>query len=228
MQHPLWDDEMKFELFRFRSELKTEHIRVLAEPLGLGLVKRESSQGRSLYPQLAHAPMQPETAAAKNLKAKATPAAVPMNYPTPSEMPAASLQASPVPPISNPDQALMPRADRPQQSAPRRWLFLLLSHCVDLGFVGLCLGLGFIVLGFVIDPANMSLHPKILLEAAPAQVLRQVHGLALMVGVYVVFGCYWFFFRIVSGATLGETCLHNFSHDSEPPRSASVKASGDS
>jgi hypothetical protein len=227
MQHPLWDDEMKFELFRFRSELKTENIRVLAEPLGLGLVKRESSQGRSLYPQLAHAPMQPETAPAKNLKTKATPAAVPMNYPTPSEMPAASLQTSAVPPIPNPEQPMIARADR-QETPMRRWLFLLLSHCVDLGFVGLCLGLGFIVLGFVIDPANMSLHPKILLEAAPVQVLRQVHGLALMIGVYVVFGCYWLFFRFVSGATLGETCLHNFSHDAEPPRAASVKGSGDS
>jgi hypothetical protein len=227
MQHPLWDDEMKFELFRFRSELKTENIRVLAEPMGLGLVKRESSQGRSLYPQLAHTPMHPETTAAKNLKTKATPAPTPMNYPAPSEMPAASLQTSPVPSIPNPQQPIIPMADRPQPSI-RRWLFLVLSHCVDLGFVGLCLGLGFIVLGFVIDPANMSLHPKILMEAAPVQVLRQVHGWALLIGVYLVFGCYWLFFRFVSGATLGETCLHNFSHDVEPPRAASVKGSGDS
>lgn len=227
MQHPLWDDEMKFELFRFRSELKTENIRVLAEPMGLGLVKRESSQGRSLYPQLAHAPMQPETTPAKNLKTKATPAPTPMNYPVPSEMPAASLQTSPVPSIPNPQQPMTVMADR-QETSMRRWLFLLLSHCVDLGFVGLCLGLGFIVLGFVIDPANMSLHPKMILEAAPVQVLRQVHGWALMIGVYVVFGCYWLFFRFVSGATLGETCLHNFSHDAESARAASVKGSGDS
>jgi hypothetical protein len=227
MQHPLWDDEMKFELFRFRSELKTENIRVLAEPLGLGLVKRESSQGRSLYPQLAHAPMQPETTPAKNLKTKATPAPAPMNYPTPGEMPAASLQTSPIPAIPNPQQPLMPMADRPGIPV-RRWLFLLLSHCVDLCFVGLCLGLGFIVLGFVIDPAHMSLHPKNLLQAAPVQVLRQVHAWALIVGVYIVFGCYWLFFRFVSGATLGETCLHNFSHDFEPPSAASVKGSGDS
>ncbi len=227
MQHPLWDDEMKFELFRFRSELKTENIRVLAEPMGLGLVKRESNPGRSLYPQLAHAPLQPEKQDAKNLKTKATPAPTPMNYPVPSEMPATSLQTSPIPSIPNSQQPMIPIAERPQGSM-RRWLFLLLSHCVDLGFVGLCLGLGFIVLGFVIDPANMSLHPKILLQAAPVQVLRQVHGWALLIGVYVVFGCYWLFFRFVSGATLGETCLHNFSHDVEPPRAASGKGSGDS
>jgi hypothetical protein len=99
---------------------------------------------------------------------------------------------------------------------------------VDLGFVGLCLGLGFIVLGFVIDPANMSFHPKILVQAMPVQVLRQVHGWALLIGVYIVFGCYWLFFRFVSGPTLGETCLHNFSHGDELSRAAPVKASGDS
>jgi len=227
MQHPHWDDEMKFELFRFRSELKTENIRVLAEPMGLGLVKHESNKGRSLYPQLAHAPMQSETAATKNLKARSTPTPIPMNYPTPSEMPAASLQTSPVPSIPNPQQPMIPRAA--SRATPwRRWFLLLLSHCVDLGFVGLCLGMGFIVLGFVIDPTNMSLHPKILMQAAPVQVLRQVHGLALLIGVYLVFGCYWLFFRFVSGATLGETCLHNFSHGDEPSRPAPVKGSGDS
>jgi hypothetical protein len=227
MQHPLWDDEMKFELFRFRSELKTENIRVLAEPLGLGLVKRETSPGRSLYPQLAHAPIQPEPAAAKNLNSRPTPPPAALNYPTPGEMPAASLQASPIPAIPHPQQPLMTMAHKPQNSL-RRWLFYVLSHCVDLGFVGLCLGLGFIVLGFVLDPTNMSLHPETWMQAAPVQVLRQIHGWALMVGVYIVFGCYWCFFRFVSGATLGETCLHNFSHDVEPPRAASVKGSGDS
>jgi hypothetical protein len=122
---------------------------------------------------------------------------------------------------------LLSMADRPQNPMSR-WLFLVLSHCVDLGFVGLCLGMGFIVLGFVIDPANMSLHPNILLQAAPVQVLKQVHGWALLIGVYIVFGGYWLFFRFISGATLGETCLHNFSHDEEPSRAAPVKGSGDS
>src|SRR6478735_6923698 len=147
MQHPLWDDEMKFELFRFRSELKTESIRVLAEPMGLGLVKRENVQGRSLYPQLAHKPIDPETTPQKFIKAKAAPTPAQMHYPTPSEMPAASLQTSAIPSIPNNKQPMRPMADKAR--APMgRWLFLLLSHFVDLGFVGLCLGMGFVVLGF--------------------------------------------------------------------------------
>jgi hypothetical protein len=227
MQHPHWDDEMKFELFRFRSELKTENIRVLAEPLGLGLVKHENNAGRSLYPQLAHAPMQSETAATKNLKTKSTPTPNPMSYPTPSAMPAASLSAGSVPPMPNSQQPLMTVAAG-RASSWRRFFWPLLSHCVDLGFVGLCLGMGFVVLGFVIDPTNMSWQPKILMQAAPFQVLRQVHGWALLIGVYVVFGCYWLFFRFVSGGTLGETCLHNFCHDAEASHPAPVKGSGDS
>ena len=228
MQHPLWDDEMKFELFRFRSELKAENIRVLAEPMGLGLVKRESTAGRSLYPQLAQKPLAYEQQASKNLKPKLTAAnPTKINYPTPSEMPATSLQASAVPSIPNPAQAVIASSERPE--APRnRWLSLMLSHCVDLGFVGLCLGLGFVVLGLVIDPQNMSFQPEILAQSVPIQVLRQVNGWALLLGIYAVFSCYWLFFKFVSGATLGETCLHNFSHDDETSRAAVGKGSGDS
>jgi hypothetical protein len=227
MQHPLWDDEMKFELFRFRSELKAENIRVLAEPMGLGLVKREASTGRSLYPQLAQKPLDSDQQASKNLKSKPTLAPPPhLSYPTPSEMPAKSLQTSAVAATPNPTQTAVASPQR-SEVPKNRWLSLMLSHGVDLGFVGLCLGLGFVVLGLVIDPQNMSFQPKILAQAAPFQLLRQVNGWVLLLGVYAVFSCYWLFFKFVSGATLGETCLHNFSHDDEPSRAAVGKGSGD-
>ncbi|MCX6131942.1 MAG: hypothetical protein NTX25_23160 [Proteobacteria bacterium] len=228
MQHPLWDDEMKFELFRFRSELKTESIRVLAEPMGLGLVKRDSNPGRSLYPQLAQKPLENDPASNKASLGKAVQVASPTKaYPSPGEMTAASLQLSSVPSI--PQGSPVPKL-KPQGPSMywRHWGFLLASHCVDLAFVGLCLGLGFVVLGWVIDPANMSFHPKILAQAVPIQVLQKVNGWALVLGVYIVFSCYWLFFKFVSGVTLGETCLHNFSHGGEPSRAATGKGSGDS
>ncbi len=63
MSLPRWDDEMKFELFRLKSELRPENFRVLAPPLGIGHMKPEgqTSVSKALYPALAAAPLPQST-----------------------------------------------------------------------------------------------------------------------------------------------------------------------
>src|SRR5690606_16359161 len=40
MSLPRWDDDMKFELLRLKSELKPENFRVLHTPIGIGAVTK--------------------------------------------------------------------------------------------------------------------------------------------------------------------------------------------
>jgi hypothetical protein len=208
-----WDEEMKFELFRLRSELRSENFRVLANPLGLGTIQvsRERSD-RPLYP--------------------------PMRVPLPLQMPdplkdqnQQGRRAKPVEVFpweqlrgDKSQKLLVPEEPMPQlpldsfergptlatgdgHSMSKRAVRWALVHFLDLSFVLLCLTLGLIALGFILDPQHMSWTPEHLAQAIPLQVLSHLQPWMLLIAVYLIFGLYWLFFKTVSGSTLGESCL---------------------
>lgn len=218
MSGPRWDDEMKFELFRLKSELRSENFRVLATPLGLGRIKADPSQARrperSLYPTLT--------------KSSAEPLSGPSTQPSPEALfPRPQRPVSRAVPVKlnmdSPRRTLTHESEEIDLSALASPLMVderphfgfklshfLLAHLLDLSFVGLCLGLGFVVLVLILDPSHLSLGPEGLLESVPMQVLQRLEIWAIALGVYTVFGLYWLFFKLVSGSTLGESCVNNF------------------
>ncbi len=217
MSGPRWDDEMKFELFRLKSELRSENFRVLATPLGLGRITQDPSQARrpekSLYPRLGHIPEPVATKPSQVL------------FPTPGKAKSPH-QLSPIQSVSAQDMLRRTwtheteETDLSALAAPLRGEYqsslisrvgsIVLAHVIDMLFVGLCLALGFVVLVLILDPAHLSLAPDGLLESVPMQVLRKIEVWTLCLGVYLVFALYWLFFRLVSGITLGESCVNNF------------------
>ena len=226
MQHPQWDDEMKFELFRFRSELRVENIRVLAPPLGLGLLPLEPQLERSLYPQLAQLPA---TSAFDANAFSKTQRAPQVAYLAPTnEMPASALHRSEVQSVQH-IQEHIAHGQEPQ--AENHLIFRLwqqfLAHCIDLAFIGLCLAMGCIVLTAMLDPSSLSFRPNILAQSVTLQFLAKQSAWIVLIAAYCLFTCYWVLFKIVSGTTLGESCLHNFSHVEEQLQAPLGKGSSD-
>lgn len=216
MSGPRWDDEMKFELFRLKSELRSENFRVLATPLGLGRLMADPQQARrperSLYPSLTRTT---EPLAAQTL----TRTAEPQLFPRPARAILRPIQVT-AEPIRRTLTHETEELDLSALASPLmveekphfgfKLSHFLLAHILDLTFVGICLALGFVVLVLILDPGHLSLAPDGLLESVPMQVLRRLETWTLCLGVYVVFGLYWLFFKLVSGSTLGESCVNNF------------------
>lgn len=218
MSGPRWDEEMKFELLRLRSEMRSENFRVLATPLGLGRISvPQTAAKKSLYPVLR------------------TPSSLKPPRPAPADSSretAASPQSQAMMPISALEQlqegtATQKRRSFLPQTRLGRMLHPLSIHMLDLGFVLLCLGMGLVVLGFILDPTQMSWRPEQLAQALPIQMLQRLQAWTLIVGVYLIFGLYWLFFKIVSGHTLGESLWPKFSAADKEVAAAPDNASGE-
>ncbi len=221
MTLPRWDEDMKYELLRLKSELRSDSFRVLHTPLGLGRVvgseqKAALSTGSELYalplsqvlftPPSEHTVHQ-ELEAAREAALAAAQAQV--------QAPALSL-----PVLSEP----LPLPT----SLAQRLVKILIVHSLDLGFVVVTLGLGLLLATWLIDPGNVSENPNLLKHAAPLRFLLGSNTLALVLGVYGFFSFYWLFFKLVSGSTLAESFLDNFWSLQNPRKAPSVKDSGDS
>lgn len=216
MSLPRWDEEMKFELLRLKSELRPENFRVLHQPLGLGTMRVEALQTQaSLFPHLGR-----EAAKAEPwLGTQAMSPSERLNPPlTTNEPPASLLRAAKV----QPSLAKAPR------SSVARLTRAVLVHVLDLSFVCLSLSLGLILLSWVVDPGHMSFNLDTLKEAGPLQFLQKLQTLALVLGVYTSFVLYWIFFKVVSGSTLGETCFDLMKDTETRGTAAPINGSGDS
>ena len=241
MNGPRWDDEMKFELFRLRSELRTENFRVLATPLGLGRMRVEKERSeKPLYPPMrVFLPVRPALAAQSKGQALQIPGtrgladtasisqesrapAIRRDIAQPASMPTDRPLAS-FPAATTTDNS----RDKGSSFTHRPWLRWVFVHLLDLGFVMICLALGLVALGFILDPSNMSWTPEHLGQAVPLQILRRLQSWMLVIGIYMVFAIYWLFFKFVSGATLGETCLPKFVADEEQVAAAPDNTSGE-
>ncbi len=234
MNGPRWDDEMKFELFRLRSELRTENFQVLATPLGLGRPRSETDRAeKPLYPPM-RAALPLRSTQKVQTRQPIMPAALPRaelsqrdNRPVTPQRESALSAAMPADfPLSGQEQPLSSLG--PVHALVQRpWLRWILVHLLDLGFVLVCLALGLVALGFILDPTHMSWTPDHLAQAVPLQVLRRLQSWMLGVGIYMIFAIYWLFFKFVSGATLGETCLPKFVAFEEQVAAAPDNSSGE-
>lgn len=215
MSLPRWDDEMKFELLRLKSELRPENFRVLHQPLGLGTLRADLGQ-TSPFPHLAPmaqpTPADPwlETQAQEKNKARPTSRGM---QPPPSLLSAEGLPSA--------------RSKAPSSGLASYARFALV-HILDLSFVCLCLSLGLILLSWVVDPQHLSFDLGTLKQASPLQFLQNLQTLALVLGVYTAFVLYWIFFKVVSGSTLGETCFELIKNSETRGTAAPINGSGDS
>lgn len=84
MNLPRWDDDMKFELLRLKSELKPENFRVLHHPMGLGTVTKKISPQSTKLVKVPH-PSAAQTQARPVQRPRETqaPARVPAPRPRP-------------------------------------------------------------------------------------------------------------------------------------------------
>jgi hypothetical protein len=208
MSLPRWDDEMKFDLLRLKSELRPENFRALHQPLGLGTVRSDPLKAPTMpFPHLT-----PMKADAKDAEKR------PYMPGLPQSMPTTLVDAiGPLPPLGKGPRTRL-------QSALR----FAMVHALDLAFVCLCLSLGLILLSWVVDPLHVSLDLNTLKQASPLQFLQKLQTLAVIVGIYTAFVLYWIFFKVVSGTTLGETCVDLMKQEQMPGRSAPLNGSGDS
>ncbi len=194
MSLPKWDDEMKFELLRLKSELKPENFRSLHRPIGLGKLTKKSAQ-KNLAHSPAKNPRRQSATSEENLRPRFRPESIP-----------------PVP-----------------TAEPKRGLTrLVFAHALDILFVTTTLGLGLLLASYVMDPNHVSDNPELLRQAVPLRFLAKAKGIQLVLGLYGFFGLYWVFFKLASGATLGESFLDNFWTLQKSRERAPVKDSGDS
>ncbi len=218
MSQPQWDEEMKFELFRLKSDLRIENFRVLATPLGLGQVQQDAAEAES--------PLFPSPPLATPVPAAAFQASVLLNAPPIPTKPLPPPQAIAMPltrvenfePIEENLDEQMTAYSQDSLVYQPRWIIysrFILGHSLDLLFVGSSLAIGLLVLTWVTDPTHMSLDWSLLSQAFPINLLQKMRLWALLAGLYLVFTVYWLFFRFVSGQTLGESCVHSFSQDEE-------------
>ncbi len=201
MSLPRWDDEMKFELLRLKTELKPENFRALHRPIGLG-ISTKKNQTPSKLPHLA-----PKTNTAQVHEGSRQ----------------AQMRFRP--------QSITERQDAPRQVAPsfsQKLLRLLAIHTLDILFVVITLGVGLLAAAWILDPASVSTDPLLLKEAAPVRILLKSKGFMILLGVYGFFSVYWLFFKIATGATLGESFLGNFRNLQNTRDTRSIKDSGDS
>ena len=201
MTLPRWDDEMKFELLRLKSELRSENFRVLHAPIGLGALKKNAIDIAS-FPHLKPA------AAADNRRRN--------DLPHTAESKLGSVPA--LPPIPS----------FPSASSSRSLSKLLIIHSLDLGFVTVTLGLGLLLASWLIDPGHVSDNPDLLRQALPMHFVIKSSVAWLVAGLYGFFSVYWLFFKLVSGSTLGESFLDNFWSLQNSRRAKSIKDSIDS
>ena len=213
MALPRWDEEMKFELLRLKTELRSENFRALHTPIGLGLISKaledESNPQNGIYPHLTNAAlvMSTSTATTRANGQKAANARLP------------SLPSLP---------PLAPLPPKTASSMSRSLTKILIIHSLDVGFVVMTLGLGLLLASWLIDPDHLSENPELLKQATPIRFLLESNALTLALGLYGFFSLYWLFFKLVSGSTLGESFLDNFWSLQNPRRMPSVKDSGDS
>lgn len=205
MTLPKWDDEMKFELLRLKSELRPDNFRVLHRPIGLG---------RLIEPELPSAPEYRSQAMASHTSPSDPASKQGAQLPIESRL--AALPSLPPLPTTS------------VSSMSRGLTKMLLIHALDIGFVVMTIGLGLLLASWLIDPGHVSKNPELLKQATPLRFLFKSNILILALGLYGFFSLYWLFFKLVSGSTLGESFLDNFRSLQNPRRSASVKDSGDS
>ena len=211
MSLPQWDDEMKFELFRLKSELRTENFRVLSAPLGLGRITTEPTSRDTLL----YAPMQPLVVPlCENQGGSHVPASLP-----PTKI---ASRAATHPMALEPMDSLVTKPTFQEEQSIReefmpsnvgRWLRPLFAHSLDLLFIGYCLSLGLLLLGWIVDPMHLTLNFDDLAQLAPLEVLKKMRAPTLLGGLYGFFTIYWLFFRFVSGQTLGENWVSYLHQD---------------
>ncbi|MBC7658201.1 MAG: hypothetical protein H7249_00680 [Chitinophagaceae bacterium] len=208
MTLPRWDEDMKFELLKLKSELRPENFRVLHAPLGLGRLTKSdavTALKEPVFPHLA-LPQHPE-------------GILDTNKGTSSKAIEARLAAIPSLP-ELPSHATV--------SLSRRFSKLLIIHTLDVGFVVMTVALGLLLASWLIDPSHVSENPELLKQATPIRFLAESNAVTIVLGLYGFFSLYWLFFKLVSGSTLGESFLDNFWSLQNPRRTALGKDSGDS
>lgn len=217
MSLPRWDDEMKFELLRLKSELRPESFRVLHTPMGIGVSTKRQDTPNPRGVHLPHLTKSTQRLAGTSPEAK---------HPSVARSPKASEQKRSEPKAKlNTPVAVAPL---PTKKFSNRWPKLLLVHALDLAFVLLTLGLGLLLANWFIDPKNFSANPGVLKQAFPLQLLIKSHGFKLLLGLYAFFSVYWLFFKLVTGSTLGESFFGNIGPLQNPRDTAPVKDSSDS
>lgn len=207
MTLPKWDEEMKFELLRLKSELRSENFRVLHTPIGLG---RLTASDIESGPELKSAPSSHSFHSAMSEHQRMQCA-----------QPSIESRLAAVP-------SLPPLPTKSVSSMSRSLTKILIIHTLDVGFVVMTLGLGLLLATWLIDPGHVPTNPELLKQATPLRFLLENNLFVLALGLYGFFSLYWLFFKLVSGSTLGESFLDNFWSLQNPRRTASVKDSGDS
>lgn len=214
MTLPKWDDEMKFELLRLKSELRPDNFRVLHNPIGLGRIAKsdEAQAVEALHPNLL--------ASARAPASLHIPDALRQ---TRANEPQSSIESrlAAVP-------SLPPLPTKSGSPLGRSLTKIFLIHLLDVAFVLMTLGLGLLLATWLIDPGHVPPNTDLLKQATPMRFLFESNLLFLVLGLYGFFSLYWLFFKLVSGSTLGESFLDNFWSLQNPRRTASVKDSRDS
>jgi len=254
MTLPKWDEEMKYELLRLKSELRSDNFRVLHNPIGLGRLSGgdgSSFGGKELFPmpKLAQplfapphdgpaplaAPLRKDRDKDRE-KESGLLAAIPPLPPLPPLPQTQSQSQAPMPlkaqAVASPLPTQLPLPLPPLSaeglSLSSRVMKKAIAHSLDLTFVVMTLGLGLLLATWLIGPVNVSENPDHLKHAAPLRFLMESSTLALVLGVYGFFSFYWLFFKLVSGSTLGESFLDNFSSLQNSRNTPPVNDSGDS
>lgn len=207
MTLPRWDEEMKFELLRLKSELRSENFRVLHTPIGLGRLTASRVESPSDASLLAGSPT--FTSSVSDFQFK----------PVAQKLMESRLAAVP---------SLPTLPTKSVSSMSRSLTKILIIHTLDVGFVVMTLGFGLLLATWLIDPGHGPANPELLKQATPLRFLLENNLFVLALGLYGFFTLYWLFFKLVSGSTLGESFLDNFWSLQNPGKASSVKDSGDS
>jgi hypothetical protein len=213
------------DLREFADNLDLTGFKALSAGIGLGAVRTGPPDPKKGTAARAGSPgNQPDAWA---VSAGTTPTPLVSAYEIPQAVGGRAARAAQVRKAQAPKTQKRPQAANPGAEAPRSKgkppLGIerkLLAWGLDFAFVALSLGV--LVALFVLLTAVRTGETADLFALAPVQWLLGVKPLALVFGVYALFFAYILLFKVVAGATLGETLLRSrlsprHSAESPPP-----------
>jgi len=185
--YPPSNDPFGAELRRLAENLDRGRIRAVSPGLGIGKVTKSANA------HLNQAPIHyPETRFSE-----AQLAALAQLPEAPSRRPAPFIDY----------QLALSEAIRPQGGRGLRLLKLVAAHSLDLFVVGLSLFATLVVMGYWLAPASAGFSLRNLGGWMPFRLLLQSSLLSVIFSLYVLFLFYWGLFKLITGETLGQSCV---------------------
>lgn len=208
-----WDESMNLELLRLKAELSNKSFRPINLGLGLGelrpVIEKDSEMAASVSMEkkadfLSNGAMSDFQPGSESYLSFKNSKQADINRKESSAP--YSTEKTIIKPVQKSSQlSQKQRVSRPE----KRSLFYkyVKSHLIDMVFVTVTLAMAVCGFGWVVDDMPSAWDPQALRDWLPIRLLADTEPLHLLLGIYAVFLLYWLFFKLILGATIGQSLI---------------------